>query len=97
VGIGDSVNTCIERNNFIHNGFIGNFAFNFGKGFENRNINNTWNENYWGRSRILPKPLFGILTYQRDAQSPLIIIPWIIFDWHPAKEPYNIGGGYNEQ
>jgi len=96
VGVAGSTNTLIIRNNFIHNGFIGNFAFNLGNGFENR-INCTWNENYWGRSRILPKPLFGIFIFQRDTQTPFFIIPWFMFDWHPAKEPYDIGGGYNEQ
>jgi len=47
--------------------------------------NNTWDKNFWNRPRILPKP---ILIHH--------VIPkkeWTFslnFDWHPAKEPYDI-------
>jgi parallel beta-helix repeat protein len=40
----------------------------------------TWDGNYWGR-RVLPKPIFGIR----------LLLPRIEFDWHPAREPYDIG------
>ena len=40
-----------------------------------------WDSNYWGRPRILPKLIFGFYY----------ILPIIYFDWHPAKEPYDIG------
>ena len=40
-----------------------------------------WNHNYWNRPRILPKLIIGTIFYQ---------IPWVQFDWHPAKEPYDI-------
>ncbi len=96
VGIGDSLNTRVECNNFKHNGPLGHFAFNFGKGYDNKYPGNIWAGNYWGRPRVFPKPIFGVFTYRREAQSPIIIIPWLIFDWHPAKEPYDMGG-YNEQ
>jgi parallel beta-helix repeat protein len=88
VGIVDSVNTSIERNNFIRNGGV--FTFTLRKGYENRFRNNFWEENFWGRSRLLPKPLFGAFIYQRDVQFPMIIIPWLIFDWHPVQKPYDI-------
>ncbi|HEC88057.1 MAG TPA: hypothetical protein ENI52_01935 [Thermoplasmata archaeon] len=39
---------------------------------------NCWNENYWGKPKILPKPIFGF-------RFPLI---WISFDWHPLRQPY---------
>lgn len=45
---------------------------------------NTWNQNYWNRTRLLPKPIFGKITIG------FIPIPWINFDWHPATEPYEI-------
>ena len=32
-----------------------------------------WNNNYWGKSRELPYPIFGLF----------IIFPWINFDWNP--------------
>ena len=41
----------------------------------------SWNHNYWNRPRILPKPIIGTILYY---------YPWINFDWHPAKEPYDI-------
>ncbi len=48
---------------------------------------NTIDSNYWERLvNIGPKPIIGILFL-------LIPIPWLIIDWHPAKEPYDI---YND-
>jgi hypothetical protein len=55
---------------------------------------NYWNENYWEDHDVVgPKIISGSL------QSPGIInqffdyvFPWICFDWHPAKEPYDFGG-----
>ena len=44
-----------------------------------------WSENYWGRPRILPKPIFGIMVIGS------VPIPWFNFDWNPAQEPYDIG------
>jgi len=46
---------------------------------------NNWNYNYWGESRILPKFIWGSIGIFVG------FIPWINFDWHPAKEPYDIG------
>ncbi|OGS40413.1 MAG: hypothetical protein A3K77_02250 [Euryarchaeota archaeon RBG_13_31_8] len=40
----------------------------------------SWDGNYWGRPRLLPHPIRGWF----------FIIPIIQFDWHPAKEPYDI-------
>jgi parallel beta-helix repeat protein len=37
-----------------------------------------WDGNYWGEPRLLPYPIFGIFG--------------IKFDWHPAQEPYELGG-----
>jgi parallel beta-helix repeat protein len=43
---------------------------------------NKWQQNYWGRPRILPKPIFGI-------RSTTNIYPGFFeFDWHPAQQPY---------
>jgi parallel beta-helix repeat protein len=36
---------------------------------------NRWNNNYWNRPRVLPKIIPGL--------------PYINFDWHPAKHPIN--------
>ena len=64
----------INYNNFYQNIVDASFDFT-GR--------NNWNYNYWNRPRILPKPVIGTMLYP----FPL---PWINFDWHPAKEPYDI-------
>ena len=63
-------------------------------------FDNTWDANYWGRSRLLPKPVLGVLisiipTMILDFFSTLLFgipcflfIPVIRFDWHPANTPY---------
>jgi nitrous oxidase accessory protein len=91
IGIEDTMNTVIECNNFIQNGMLGFFCFNYGKKFSNRYPNNIWEGNYWGRSRIFPKPILGGITFTIGTQAPTIFIPWFVFDWHPVKEPYDIG------
>jgi parallel beta-helix repeat protein len=64
---------------------------------------NIWDGNYWSRSRILPKPIFGSIritgrqTWFNDIPIP---IDCVNFDWHPAQEPYDIkvkGCGYDQQ
>ena len=70
-------NTSINKNNFNQNRRNAYF---------NRCFNTNWNDNYWGRIRLLPKPIFGIKTGK--------ILPITIgaeFDWHPAKEPFDVG------
>ena len=47
-----------------------------------QSVPNTWDSNYWDRSRLFPKIIFGTILF----------IPWFNIDWHPAKEPYDIGG-----
>jgi parallel beta-helix repeat protein len=42
---------------------------------------NTWNQNYWGRPRILPKLISG---YRGDFEGP-----WFNIDWNPAFLPYD--------
>jgi hypothetical protein len=72
--------TKILKNNFIKNSFrkalhIGN-KFLFHK--------NIWDENYWDRPLLIPKPIYG------RTGKIFMIIPLINFDWHPAKKPYDI-------
>ena len=63
------------QNNFIDNKRQVKFAL--------RSILNHWKGNYWDNQIIhgFPKILFGILGR---------FIPWVNFDWRPAKQPYNI-------
>ena len=46
--------------------------------------NNLWKNNYWGRPLSRPKIIFGRAGFFLD------LIPWVNFDWNPAKEPYEI-------
>lgn len=45
-------------------------------------MGNNWNENYWNRARLLPKPIYGV----KEGVNGLVLC--INFDWHPLKEPY---------
>ncbi|MGC9308463.1 MAG: NosD domain-containing protein, partial [Thermoplasmatota archaeon] len=40
---------------------------------------NRWNQNYWGRPHVLPKPIFGWR----------LPFPWLNFDWRPLMQPYD--------
>ena len=73
-----STNNVIERNNFMNN--TPRNAF-FITPFS---TTNKWDNNYWNKGRIFPYPIFGKI------QIGSIQLPWMNFDWHPAKEPYEI-------
>ena len=45
---------------------------------------NIWKHNYWGRPRMLPKLIFGVIKI--DSKW----IPWANIDWRPALRPYDI-------
>ena len=70
-----SNNNKINYNNFNGNSIDARFIWS--------NSNN-WNYNYWNRIRFLPKPILGFTGKNN------LVIPLIIFDWYPAKEPYDI-------
>ena len=67
-------------NNIHHNNFINN---SMNACFVQLSLFNRWDGNYWNEPKVYPYPIFGSLG--------LIFPPWINFDWHPAKEPYNLG------
>ena len=67
-----SYNNKINNNNFYGNSKDASFVWS--------NSNN-WNYNYWNRARLLPKPILGFTG------KNLPIIPWVNFDWLPAREP----------
>jgi len=73
-------NNDIVRNNFIQNGKNGYF-----EGVIYRRYKNIWDGNYWDEPRTKPYPIFGIgyflfFTFNK----------WVVFDWHPTQEPYDI-------
>jgi len=72
-----SVRTTVSNNNFINNEKYHATAYNSRLSWL---ISNKWIGNYWDRGRILPYPIL----------SQFFIFPWVLFDWHPAQEPYDI-------
>ena len=68
-------------NTIIKNDFINNTCNAF---FKIRSpFFNHWNRNYWDDwCGFGPKLIKG--------QIGKLLIPWVNFDWHPAKEPYDI-------
>jgi parallel beta-helix repeat protein len=70
-----STNNTVLKNNFLRNRRNALFE----------NCTNTWNQNYWGRFRILPKLVFGTRNTQNTWSVPLFDI-----DWHPASEPFDM-------
>ncbi|MBN1859992.1 MAG: right-handed parallel beta-helix repeat-containing protein [Candidatus Thermoplasmatota archaeon] len=64
-----------EGNTITHNIFQKNVLSAF---FVNCSQNN-WNNNYWNRPRILPKPIIGVKLVGS------LPIPTVNFDWHPAR------------
>jgi parallel beta-helix repeat protein len=80
--------TASVKNIIMKNNFRNNIVFSVFEVFSSKPFwRNTWDANYWNRTRLLPKIIFGILDF-----SPVIYItiPWINVDWHPARKPYNI-------
>ena len=48
-----------------------------------------WDGNYWSDYKgkgVFPKMIIG-----KFSEIIFLSFPVIIFDWHPAKEPYDIG------
>lgn len=86
-------NNTITCNNFINNIRDANnvgYIFSPQELFNLRKNRNVWDGNYWDRPRSLPKFILSYIRYERGAPEPTIFIPWITFDMHPAKEPYDI-------
>ena len=79
-----SYNNKFLKNTFMNNYWDAGFQSYGNKIFLHRNI---WRNNYWNRLRFFPKPIFGMLMWGENLQ---IRIPWLQFDWFPAKEPYDI-------
>jgi len=83
-----SNSNIIEKNNFIGNKRHAKFETAF---------KTKWNENYWGKPRLFPKLLLGII-YEFPIPFPVPIdfpiegipIPGLQSDMHPAKKPYKI-------
>jgi parallel beta-helix repeat protein len=77
-----------SSNLFQRNNIQNNFPINVFFILTNPKYPNHWDNNYWGQSRLFPKPIIGYV--QADAKK-VLGIPWLALDWHPASEPYDIG------
>ena len=74
-------------NRFERNNIQNNFPINVFFIQTNPRFPNYWDNNYWGRSRLVPKPILG---YVQPNVQKLFGMPWLAIDWHPAQEPYEI-------
>jgi parallel beta-helix repeat protein len=75
-------------NNIYMNNFIDNYQHIY---FENSFFNN-WNANYWDDwTGDGPKIIYGNIRF-RFTLHTWLYYTWLNFDWHPAKEPYDIRG-----
>jgi len=73
----------ISYNNFFFKFSYGLWRFKSILSFES---NNKWNSNYWNRFRLFPVFVWNLYSgyyYQFNKRFDI--------DWHPAKEPYDIG------
>ena len=88
-----ATNNEVSCNNLMNNDVQANFYYRFTDSLPLRRNNNFYN-NYWNRLRLFPKPIFGKLRIRLTIFGNDIseTIPWLNFDWHPAQEPYDIGG-----
>ena len=80
--------SSVKHNNFINNGRNAWFVFSF---------YNVWSNNYWDDwIGIGPKCIEGLLIGFRNYPDPgdELNIPWINFDRHPAREPYDVSIPY---
>jgi parallel beta-helix repeat protein len=92
--VSNSSNNTILKNNFIKNrGFDASFML-----VKKSNAKNLWEGNYWNRPLQFPKLILGGKEFFFIPGIPfhfpgmILSLPWFNFDWHPAKEPYNIEG-----
>ena len=55
-----------------------------------RGIGNKWDNNFWGQARVLPMPIYSLLHYIILESYGVSVPLFMLFDWHPAQEPYDI-------
>jgi parallel beta-helix repeat protein len=87
ISIDNSVRNKIETNNIINNKLSARFIrYSY--------LKNLWKSNYWDDwMGIGPKIIWGqrmfLISYIKG-EAIYFKLPWIQFDWHPAKEQYHI-------
>jgi len=84
-----SVRNNIEKNNFIENDEQAKLTKLLKIGFL---PSNNWKNNFWDDHHgFLIKPIPGLL-YVPNRYLIGFFFPWLEFDWHPAADPYDMGG-----
>jgi nitrous oxidase accessory protein NosD len=81
----NAIGNRIEQNNFVKN----NESATIYRGWLTRWINNYWDD--WvglkhPAFKVFPKTIWRVVPIN----GVFIEIPWCDFDWHPAKQPYDI-------
>ena len=71
----------ISKNNFFNNGKNAYFHSSY---------LNRWDANFWDDLKIIPYIIVG--TIGPFSELSPFNIPWVNVDWHPAMDPYDIGG-----
>jgi len=89
VGLQSSYNNTFLKNTFRNNAWNAAFQWFDETIFFHRNI---WLFNFWNRPRFFPKPIIGLRMIQKNGKF-FFAIPCVVFDWRPAREPYDIDGG----
>jgi parallel beta-helix repeat protein len=90
IDVGDSSLVNISRNNFVQNEHNAYFRIKPSE-------KNFWSKNFWddhlGRGPKVIRGKLLLFTIELGYYWYFeLCIPWINFDWHPASEPYGIGG-----
>jgi len=90
IAVSEPGSTLITKNNFIGNIVDARFGYlliyYIKKPFSDR-----WSNNYWGETGQSFKIIHGeLLIPDIRPFYTGIEIPWVVFDWNPAQEPYDI-------
>ena len=78
--LSDSYFNVIKYNNFKKN--LLEFQIYASFFLDDHYSSNSWNRNYWGRPRIFPKPILGLVGEYPNLHH------WLNFDWHPLLMPH---------
>ena len=85
INLSESNYNLFSKNNFIDN-------FNYHSYFIYSHFN-LWLNNYWDDwISLLPKPIIGKIKL--NIKDTEINLQWYNYEWHPAKEPFDIGGDW---
>jgi len=79
----DELNVQVSQNNFRNNIHHAFFAV-----YPKHLSGPQWFKNYWEEPRLAPKMIVGLMLIK--TLPFLIFLPWVMFDWRPAREPYEI-------